>query len=161
MRSFEYKPPNRGVDAALLVLRLGAGVSLFFLFGLQKIHDASGYAHTGQWSFADFNRKVGLPMPVLAAFLQTFNETIAALLLAAGLFGRIPAGCLTAGFAVATWCSLKVGEPAWMMAGCFCLMFLTLLLAGPGRFSLDHALWLRKAGRLSADQSSKMTVPGA
>jgi uncharacterized membrane protein YphA (DoxX/SURF4 family) len=107
---------------------------------MQKLHDASAYRHTGQWMFVDFNRKVGLPAPVLVAFLQTMNESVAAIFLAAGLFARLAAGCLTLGFAVATYCSLKAGEAAWMMAFYFALMFLTLLLAGPGKFSLDQ-LW--------------------
>jgi uncharacterized membrane protein YphA (DoxX/SURF4 family) len=129
---------NQGVDAGLLVLRVGVGLSLFLIFGLQKLHDASGYLHTGQWTFVDFNRKVGLPLPVLLAFVQTLNESVAALFAAAGLFTRPFAGSLTLGFAAATYCSLKAGEPAWMMAFYFCLMYLTLALAGPGRFSVDY-----------------------
>jgi uncharacterized membrane protein YphA (DoxX/SURF4 family) len=151
MGSPESDTHNRGVDAALLVLRLGAGLSLFLIFGLSKMHDASAYLHTGQWSFVDFNRKVGLPLPVLVAFVQTLNESVAAVFLAAGLLARASAGCLTIGFAVATYFSLKVGEPAWMMAGYFCLMFLTLWLAGPGRFSVDQLVRSRKANQAAVD----------
>jgi len=121
---------DRGVDVALLVLRLGAGLSLFLFFGWQKLHDASAYLHTGQWSFVDFDRKVGLPFP--------------------GLFSRFCAACLTVGFAVATYCSLKTAEPAWMMAAYFCLMFLLLWLADPGRYSLDQWLLSRFARKNAA-----------
>lgn len=141
---------DRGVNVALLVLRLGAGLSLFLFFGWQKLHDASAYLHTGQWSFVDFNRKVGLPFPVLVAFLQTLNESVLAVFLAAGLFSRFCAACLTVGFAVASYCSLKTAEPAWMMAAYFCLMFLVLWLAGPGRYSLDQWLLSRFARKNAA-----------
>jgi uncharacterized membrane protein YphA (DoxX/SURF4 family) len=131
---------NHGIDAGLLVLRVGAGLSLLLLFGLQKLHDGWIFLHTGQWSFVDFNRKMGLPAPVLAASLQTVNESVGAFLLACGYLTRFAAASLVFGFAVATYCSRKAAEPAWMMAGYFCIMFTTLLLAGPGKFSVDTLL---------------------
>jgi uncharacterized membrane protein YphA (DoxX/SURF4 family) len=70
---------------------------------------------------------------------------------------RLSAGCLALGFAVATYCSLKVGEQSWLMAAYFCLMFLTLLLAGPGRFSVDQILHSRIARQMRVDR----TVPPA
>src|SRR5438046_1813050 len=141
MKMSDAEVQSKLVDAALLVLRAGSGLSLFFIFGMPKIHDALAYFHTGQWAFVDFNRKVGLPAPVLVAFCQTLNESLGALLIALGLMTRISAGCLAFGFAVAAYCSLKVGEQAWLIAAYFCLMFLTLLLSGAGRFSVDRILW--------------------
>ena len=52
--------PDRGVDAGLLFLRLVAGLSLFLLFGLQKLQAGWAFHHTGEWQFVDFNRKMGL-----------------------------------------------------------------------------------------------------
>jgi putative oxidoreductase len=140
---------DRGTDAGLLVLRIGVGVSLLLLFGLQKLYDGWAFLHTGQWQFVDFNRKIGLPAPVLVATLQTFNESICALLLACGYFTRFAAGSLAFGFAVATCCSLKAAEPAWMMAGYFCIMFTTLLLTGPGRVSIDYLLESKARARFN------------
>lgn len=137
---------NRAVGslhAGLLILRLGMGLSLFFVFGIPKVHDAWAYAHTGQWRFVDFNRKVGLPLPVVAAVLQTLNESVGALCLAAGFLGRVAALTLAAGFGVATFCSLKAGEAAWLTAAYFTLIFTTLLLT-PGNFSLDYLLRSKK-----------------
>jgi|SRR5579864_3599844 len=131
---------NRSMDAGLLVLRLGAGVSLLLIFGTAKLHDAWAYLHTGQWQFVDFNRKVGLPAPVMVAYLQTLNESIGALLVACGLLSRYAAAFLALGFAVATFCSLRVGEPAWLSAAYFCMNFFALSLTGPGKFSIDHVL---------------------
>lgn len=129
--------PSR-VNAGLLVLRLGAGLSLLFLFGLPKVRDAVTYFHTGHWAFVDFNRKVGLPLPVLVACYQTLNESLGALLVACGFFTRIAAASLAAGFAAAAGCSLKAGEAAWLDAALYCVMFASLAVAGPGRFSLDR-----------------------
>jgi putative oxidoreductase len=137
---------SRAADGGLLLLRVGLGVSLLLFFGTTKLHDALVYLRTGQWTFVDFNRKAGLPAPVVVAWLQTANESAGALLVAAGFLTRWAAGFLGLGFTVATLCSLRAGEPAWMTAAYFALMASTLALTGPGRFSVD-ALRQRKFRR--------------
>jgi hypothetical protein len=62
------------VDAGLLLLRFGVGLSLAILFGLPKLIAATFCIHAGQpWPFIDFNRKIGLPAPVLVAYYQSLN----------------------------------------------------------------------------------------
>jgi len=134
--SSQPSSPNRGIDAGVLLLRIGAGLSLFLIFGLQKLQAGWAYAHTGEWPFVDFNRKVGLPLPVFFAYAQTLNESFGALFLALGLWSRYSAAALSVGFAAATMCSMKAVEP-WLTAAYFCMIFTSLLLTGPGRFSLD------------------------
>jgi uncharacterized membrane protein YphA (DoxX/SURF4 family) len=112
---------------------------MLLFFGIPKLKAAASFMHTGQWTFVYFNRKVGLPAPVLVAYLQTLNESVAAFLLAAGFLARPAAGCLALGFAVATISSVKFGEE-WLMAAYFWLMFSTLLLTGAGKFSIDQVL---------------------
>ena len=131
------------VDLGLLVLRVGVGLSLLIVFGVPKAADAIAYLHTGQWQFVDFNRRIGLPLPVLVALVQTLNETVAAVLVAAGWWTRYAAGSLTVGFVAATSCSLVADEPAWLLAAYLALTFGALVLTGPGRYSLDG---LRRAG---------------
>lgn len=133
-------PESRLSDSGLLLLRAGLGFSLFFLFGLPKLKDALNFLHTGHWSFVDFNRKVGLPAPVLIACLQSVNESACALLVACGSLTRYAAGCLFFGFSVAVWCSLKMHEEAWLTAAYFALMSATIVLTGPGKFSIDGLL---------------------
>ena len=135
---------DRLTDGGLLFLRVGSGISLFLLFGLSKLHDAWNFHHTGQWGFVDFNRKLGLPAPILIACLQTLNESVVALFLAAGFLTRYAAASLTIGFAAAMLCSLKVREPSWLLAFYYVVIFATLLLTGAGRFSGDHFLQTRK-----------------
>lgn len=137
-------PRSNALDAGLLVLRLGAGLSLCTLFGLPKLKDAAAYLHTGHWQFVDFNRKVGLPAPVLVAYAQSLNESLGALLVACGFLSRYAAGLLFLGFTVAAYCSLRAREEAWLMAAYFALMFGTITLTGPGRFSVDS--WRKSVG---------------
>ena len=149
MRESAGSVPRRfsGVDSGLLLLRIGLGISLLLFFGTTKVHDAITFLRTGRWSFVDFNRRMGLPAPVLLAWLQTANESAGAALVAAGFATRWAAGFLGLGFTVATWCSLRAKEPAWMTAAYFALMAAALALTGPGRFSLDAVWGMRRGGR--------------
>jgi uncharacterized membrane protein YphA (DoxX/SURF4 family) len=130
-----------GMDAGLLLLRIGAGASLLLMFGIPKIRDSMHAIQTlHQWSFVEFNRRLGLPFPNFVAYCQTLNESVGASFVAVGLLTRLASGVLALGFFVATCCSLKARESAWMLASGYCLMFATLLLAGPGKFSIDRLL---------------------
>jgi uncharacterized membrane protein YphA (DoxX/SURF4 family) len=72
-------------DAGLALPRLGAGLSLFLLFGMQKVKAAGEFTFAGSpWLFVDFNRKAGLPFPILVAYLQTLNESFCTLAVACG-----------------------------------------------------------------------------
>jgi uncharacterized membrane protein YphA (DoxX/SURF4 family) len=141
------------IDIGLLLLRLGAGVSLFLLFGLTKLKAANSFLHTGVWEFVDFNRKAGLPAPVLIAFLQTLNESLGASLVVAGFQTRYAAGSVALGFVVATYLSLRMGEDAWLIALLYAVMFSTLALAGPGTLSIDY-LWASRAATRGAINES-------
>jgi putative oxidoreductase len=135
-------------DAGLLVLRLWAGVSLLVFFGIPKLGDAAHFTFAGgPWSFIAFNQKIGLPAPVLVAYLETLNESLGALLLALGLIARPAAAIVAFGFAVATACSLMAREEAWLIAAFYCIAAATVALAGPGRFSIDAGLERSKAKR--------------
>lgn len=140
-------------DAGLLVLRLWAGLSLLFLFGIPKLGDAAHFTFAGApWSFVAFNQKLGLPAPVLVAYLETLNESLGALLVALGLLARPAAAVVAFGFAVATVCSLIAREEAWLIAAFYCISAATVALAGPGRFSIDRVVEHARAQR--ADPSS-------
>jgi uncharacterized membrane protein YphA (DoxX/SURF4 family) len=137
---------NTRIDAGLLMLRVAAGLSLFILFGLTKLKDAAAFTHAGHpWPFVDFNRRVGLPVPVIVACYQTLNESLGALLVACGFLTGFAAASVGLGFAAATYFSTKSGEGgASMIAAFYCLIFSTLALTGAGKFSIDELLKLRK-----------------
>ncbi|HZS46084.1 MAG TPA: DoxX family protein [Blastocatellia bacterium] len=128
------------INAGLLVLRIAAGLSLFALFGLNKLKSGADYFFVShQWSFVDFNRNIGLPLPVLSAVVQTLNESVCALLVAIGFFTRISALLLAIGFTVAVCSSLKAHEDI-LIPGLYASMFVALALTGPGKFSIDSII---------------------
>jgi len=127
------------LDAGLLMLRIGAGFSLFALFGLAKVKSAFAFSvHHQPWIFIEFLRRLGFPLPAVAAFVQTLNESLGALFVLIGFYTRVAAAFLAVGFAIATYCSARIAEPSVFMAACYCLMFLVLSLTGPGRYSIDN-----------------------
>ena len=121
---------------SLLVLRLCLGLTMFFVFGLDKLNH-----------FNDFATKFPDPLhigvkPGLA--LVTFAETAAALLLALGLLARFAALILVIDMAVAFFMVTKmaVGHDSHaQLAFLYLAGFVTLLLAGPGKISLDKAFF--------------------
>ena len=79
------------LDAGLLMLRIGAGFSLFALFGLAKVKSAFAFSvHHQPWIFIEFLRRLGFPLPTVAAFVQTLNESLGALFVLIGFYTRAP-----------------------------------------------------------------------
>jgi uncharacterized membrane protein YphA (DoxX/SURF4 family) len=126
-------------SAGLLLLRVGAGVCIFSLFGLDKLKGAYLYFHGGQpWPFVGFNKSVGIYAPLLVACFQSLVESLGVALVAVGFFTRVAALSVAIGFAAATYFSHKLGEVSWILAAAYFLMFAAIALTGPGKFSLDH-----------------------
>jgi uncharacterized membrane protein YphA (DoxX/SURF4 family) len=125
-------------DTGLFLLRVGTGLSLCILFGLPKVKAAAGYLGGKPWPFIDFNRKIGLPAPVLVAYFQTLNESLGALLVACGVWTRSASFILFIGFLGATLCSLKEREASWITAAYLMLIFASIALTGPGTISIDR-----------------------
>jgi uncharacterized membrane protein YphA (DoxX/SURF4 family) len=127
------------LDTGLIMLRIGAGFSLFALFGLAKVKSAWAFSlHHQPWIFIEFLRRLGFPLPTVAAFVQTLNESVCALLVLIGFYTRAAAALLAIGFAVATYCSARIAEPSVFIAACYCLIFLALSLTGPGKYSISY-----------------------
>ena len=119
-------------DLALLVLRVWFGSLLLLLHGWMKI---SNYAVMSQ-RFAD---PFGIGSPA-SLVLSIFAEAVCSSLIVVGLFTRFAAlVCIinmTTAFVVGHGGALtgpRPGELAFLYLG----TFITLLLAGPGRFSID------------------------
>ena len=119
-------------DLALLVMRLWFGGLLVLLHGWMKI---SMWGVMSQ-KFAD---PFGIGSPASLA-LSTFAEAVCASLIALGLFTRFAAVVciinMTTAFLIGSGGRLTGphnGELAFLFLGAF----VVLLLAGPGRFSVD------------------------
>jgi uncharacterized membrane protein YphA (DoxX/SURF4 family) len=84
---------------------------------------------------------------VLAIWI-TFNESIGAFLVGCGFLTRILSASLALGIAGALYVSVRLDED-WLRAALYLIIFITLIVTGPGEFSLDHLLWRNKSGAKS------------
>jgi putative oxidoreductase len=120
-------------DLGLLVLRLFAGSFMILGHGLPKL---LGWAERSQTFFDPF----GLG-PTASLALAIFAEVGCSLAIMAGLYTRFATIPLLVTMFVAAFMA-NAGEP-WNkqeLAMAFAIMFVTLLVAGPGRYSVDAML---------------------
>ena len=144
-------------DLGLLALR-SAGFLLAFTFGVQKIgwyvtafHSNKSFSSIG---LAPLITKIGFPMPVILALWITFNESVGAFLIGCGLLTRAFAISAALGMAIALYTSVRLDED-WLRAALYLIVFVTLALTGPGRFSIDRRLQIRKINRATGTALSK------
>jgi putative oxidoreductase len=112
-----------------------------FAHGLQKLQG-------GPANFGGLLSQLGVPAPELMAYVVTFVELVGGALLIVGLLSRLSALLLTIDLVVAILLvKLNIGLIAPQGSGAGAELdlaliagFLVILLAGPGRFSLDYAL---------------------
>jgi uncharacterized membrane protein YphA (DoxX/SURF4 family) len=136
-------------DLGLLALR-SVGFLMAFTFGIQKIgwyvmafHSDKPFSSIG---LAPLIAKIGFPIPVILALWITFNESIGALLIGCGLVTRAFAISAALGMAGALYTSVRLDED-WLRAALYLIVFVTLSLTGPGSFSIDQWLRIRRKSR--------------
>ena len=132
----------RSADAALFVLRLWLGLSLLLLHGWSKLADFSEMA-------GKFPDPLGVGSTTSLA-LAVFAEVVCSVLLAFGLFTRLAAAVLAINMATAFLMVHKLaltGSGSGELAFVYLAGWITLLVAGAGRFSFD--------ARLGADTAAK------
>ena len=121
------------VDAGLLLLRLWLGLSLLILHGSMKL--GNFVAMSGK--FAD---PFGVGKPATLG-LAVFGEVVGSALLVLGLFSRFAAlSCATVmvvAFLFVHKLVLK-GPGSGELAFIYLAGFVTLFVAGPGRFAIDN-----------------------
>ncbi len=131
-------------DAGLLILRVGIGI-IFVLHGLPKL-----IAGPETWMTLGGSMKalgVGFA-PTAWGFMAAFSEFAGGILLTLGFFTRPACFFLLTTMIVATMMHIGKGDPFLkyshaMESG---ILFLSLILIGPGRYSLDGLI--RPARRL-------------
>lgn len=140
-----FAPASNSVTAniALLVLRVWLGVTLFANHGLSKL---AGFSKMSPF-FAD---TIHLGNGPLTLGLVVFAEVGCAALLALGLLSRFAAFVLTINFCVAFFVHHKMalsgGANSGELAFIYMAVVVSLLIAGPGRFSAD-AMIFKKTGK--------------
>ena len=125
---------------APLAVRIIVGI-IMFAHGLQKLQG-------GPANFGGLLSQLGVPAPEFMAYVVTFVELVGGVLLIVGLLSRLSALLLTIDLVVAILLvKLNIGLIAPQGSGAGAELdlaliagFLVILLAGPGRFSLDYAL---------------------
>jgi putative oxidoreductase len=122
-------------DSALLVMRVGLGISLFLKHGLEKL---TGYSHM----VTHFPNPIGIGAHASLAY-ALLSDGICSVLVVLGLVTRWAALVIFVNLAVVF---TLVHHMAFFSQGhvelvfAYIVGFLSILIAGPGRFSLDHLL---------------------
>ena len=130
---------NRWSDLGPLVMRIVFGY-FWFETGLAKIQNLDGF--TGR--FVDW----GIPFPAFNAALSAWTEMVGGALIFLGLFTRLTAVPMIVNMIVAIALVViknvnGIDDLVELDEVVYILIFFWLLMAGPGRFSLDA--WVARA----------------
>jgi putative oxidoreductase len=131
------KPSSRGAtDAGLLILRLCAGLALAFSHGLTKVLTLGKFIATVE--------RHGFPLPHVFGPVAAFSEFLGGLLIAVGLATR-PAATFVLMTMLGAAFKVHAHDPFSKkeLAFAYALVAVVVLVAGPGRYSLDARLGKR------------------
>lgn len=122
------------IDGGLLLLRVFAGMAMLVNHGLGKLQKLM---NGGEIQFAD---PIGLGQST-SVYLTVFAEVFCALLLMLGLFTRLASIPLIIAMAVAAFI-VHAPDPFSKMelSLLYLFIFLMVLLAGPGKYSVDKMI---------------------
>jgi putative oxidoreductase len=143
MRQGSYPVQDRedgAIDSGLLLLRVATGL-VFFMHGWQKLIDQGISATQSGFDM------MGAPLPDVTAVIVTFVELIGGAFLIAGALTRI-VGVLLAIDMAGAFFIVHVENGFFVSNGGFELVLLlglaalSLVIAGPGRYSVDAMLGL-------------------
>jgi putative oxidoreductase len=124
------------MDLGNLILRVVTGVSMIIFHSWGKIVGMVNFLNGKHWKFVDTVQMMGLPLPVLFAIIATLIEFIASILIILGLFTRISAIGLALVMLFAIYLHI-ITKTSVELALIYLLVFVSLALAGAGKFSLD------------------------
>ncbi|MBT8397753.1 MAG: DoxX family protein [Gemmatimonadetes bacterium] len=125
----------RTVDVGLTLLRVIVGLAFMTIF--EKFLPRDGVWGPQQW-FIDDVANMGFPLPVLFAWLAVMSEFFGGLLLILGCATRYSAlsNLFVTGVAAFVYHQADIGGSG-LTAMVFFTMCATIMIAGPGRYSID------------------------
>lgn len=134
--SFLFNAGTKHINAGLLILRLGIGFAFIYWHGLKKITGGSEtwikYGKNMQYLGVDFGYEF---WGLMAGFAETFGG----FLILIGLLTRPAAFLIAFVMVVAIMKNMNEGQliayPVEML-----VVMVTLLITGPGRYSLDSRI---------------------
>jgi putative oxidoreductase len=134
--------PNRFVNHGLLLMRIGIGI--FYIFhGYPKLFDGPE-----RWeALGAATEALGIGfLPVFWGFMAAIAETFGGIFILLGLFFRPATTLLFITMFVATLFHIHTGDPFMTIShsGKMAIIFMSLFLTGPGKFSLDHKINKRR-----------------
>ena len=125
------------------VLRVSAGLMIFYIHGWHKLEGWIAYLQHGTpWKLADEVAGMHFPAPLASAVAATLVQLICAPFIALGLFTRINAVLLVGALSGAVLQNLLSGRDP-QLAILYTLVAGAFVLMGGGRFSLDAKLFNR------------------
>lgn len=137
LRALLFPPPipDQRLDAALLVIRIVAGLAFMF-HGWGKIQNPFGW--------------MGDRMPGILQAAAALSEFGGGFCWMIGALTRLSSAGLLCTMAVASWTHFSKGDPfvgkggSYELASVYFTIALLLVLVGPGRFAADHAFVEKK-----------------
>lgn len=138
-----YNSFYRSSDFGMLLLRLGVGFIFIFIHGLGKITAGPGMWKRLGGSMSTFGINF---LPEFWGFMAAFTEFFVPMFLILGVLFKPAALLLALNMIVATSVHLKNLDPWGKIAYPMMLviLFISLFLIGPGKFSIDALLKNRK-----------------
>ncbi len=123
---------NKYSDLALLLLRIGVGI-IFIVAGWGKL--------TGIEGTIGFFENIGIPLPVIMAWVVAIVEFFGGIMVLLGAYARIPYLLLAIIMVVALLTTKLGGEfSAARLDIMLLLTSLALFMLGSGRYSVDYKL---------------------
>jgi len=134
------------IDGGLLVLRLGIGTMFLMAHGGPKL--LAGPGHWAQVGQAMQHLGIGM-LPAFWGFLAAASEGFGGLCLILGVFTRAAALFMAGTMAVAATMHLSRGDGLGLASHAIeaGIVFLALLLTGPGRYTIRGHFYFPRVGR--------------
>ena len=129
--------PDLPAGIGHLVLRVTAGLMIFYIHGWHKLAGGIAYLQHGtSWRLAEEVAEMHFPAPITSAFMATIVQFACAPLLAIGLFTRANATLLTGTLSVAVLQNILANRDP-QLAALYVVVMVSLVFLGGGRFSID------------------------
>jgi putative oxidoreductase len=139
-KSLDVNQNGSAVAWGHFILRVSAGMMIFYIHGLHKLEAGIACLRDGTpWKLVEEVAGMHAPAPVASAWAATIVQFVCSLFIVAGLFTRINAVLLAGALSGAILQNLLADRDP-QLAILYTLVVVTIALMGSGRFSLDAVL---------------------